>query len=74
MVDSPNCRDLLLECILPSVQHYAYIEINSGDDQELWHAYQEIPEQYPDSFAMKKVVEASDIFPVFHDLFEKKSA
>jgi uncharacterized sporulation protein YeaH/YhbH (DUF444 family) len=72
--DSPNCRDLLLERILPSVQHYAYIEINSGDDQELWHAYQEIPERYPDNFAMKKVTDASDIFPVFHDLFEKKSA
>ena len=72
--DSPNCRDLLLERILPSVQHFAYIEINSGDDQELWHAYQEIPERYPDNFAMKKVTEASDIFPVFHDLFEKKSA
>jgi uncharacterized sporulation protein YeaH/YhbH (DUF444 family) len=72
--DSPQCRDVLLERILPSVQHYAYIEINSGDDQELWHAYQEIPERFPDNFAMKKVVEASDIFPVFHDLFEKKSA
>ena len=72
--DSPQCRDLLLERILPNVQHYAYIEINSGDDQELWHAYAEIPERYPDNFAMKKVVEASDIFPVFHDLFEKKSA
>ena len=72
--DSPNCRDLLLERILPSVQHYAYIEINSGDDQELWHAYQEIPERYPDNFAMKKVTDAADIFPVFHDLFEKKSA
>ncbi len=72
--DSPQCRDLLLERILPSVQHYAYIEINSGDDQELWHAYEEIPDRLPDNFAMKKVVEASDIFPVFHDLFEKKPA
>ncbi len=72
--DSPQCRDLLLDRILPSVQHYAYIEINSGDDQELWHAYEEIPDRFPDNFAMKKVVEASDIFPVFHDLFEKKSA
>ncbi len=72
--DSPQCRDLLLDRILPSVQHYAYIEINSGDDQELWHAYEEIPDRFPDNFAMKKVVEASDIFPVFHDLFEKKPA
>ncbi len=72
--DSPQCHDLLHERILPKVQHYAYIEINSGDDQELWHAYEELQEKYSDSFAMKKVAEPSDIFPVFHDLFEKKSA
>jgi len=71
--DSPQCRDLLQGSILPSVQHYAYVEINSGNDQELWHAYEEILEKFPDNFAMKKVSDASDIFPVFHDLFEKKS-
>jgi len=72
--DSPQCRDLLQGSILPIVQHYAYIEINSGDDQALWHAYEEILEKYPDRFAMKKVTDVSDIFPVFHDLFERKSA
>jgi uncharacterized sporulation protein YeaH/YhbH (DUF444 family) len=71
--DSPQCRDLLQGSILPSVQHYAYVEINSGNDQELWHAYEEILEKFPDNFAMKKVSDSSDIFPVFHDLFEKKS-
>jgi uncharacterized sporulation protein YeaH/YhbH (DUF444 family) len=71
--DSPQCRDLLQGSILPSVQHYAYVEINSGNDQELWHAYAEILEKFPDNFAMKKVSDSSDIFPVFHDLFEKKS-
>jgi len=71
--DSPQCRDLLQGSILPSVQHYAYVEINSGNDQELWHAYEEILEKFPDNFAMKKVSDASDIFPVFHDLFGKKS-
>ena len=72
--DSPQCRDLLQGSILPNVQHYAYVEINSGNDQELWHAYEEILEKFPDNFAMKKVSDSSDIFPVFHDLFEKKSA
>jgi len=71
--DSPQCRDLLQGSILPSVQHYAYVEINSGNDQELWHAYEEILEKFPDNFAMKKVSDSLDIFPVFHDLFEKKS-
>jgi len=71
--DSPQCRDLLQGSILQDVQHYAYVEINSGNDQELWHAYEEIQEKFPDNFAMKKVSDSSDVFPVFHDLFEKKS-
>ena len=72
--DSPQCRDLLANSILPNVQYYAYIEISSGEDQALWHAYEEIVEKYADSFAMRKVKDAVDIFPVFHDLFEKKPA
>ncbi len=72
--DSPQCRDLLEGSILPNVQYYAYVEINSGDDQALWHAYEEILEKNSDHFAMRKVTDPSDIFPVFHDLFERKSA
>ena len=71
--DSPRCRDLLVNDLLPLVQYYAYVEINSGNEQELWHTYDEIPEKFADCFAMRKVSEASDIFPVFRDLFERKS-
>jgi hypothetical protein len=72
--DSPQCRDRLEGSILPNVQYYAYVEINSGEDQALWHAYEEILEKHPDRFAMRKVTDPSDIFPVFRDLFERKSA
>ena len=72
--DSPQCRDLLDSSILSKVQYYAYVEINSGEDQALWNAYEELLEKHSECFAMKKVTDASDIFPVFHDLFEKKSA
>jgi len=72
--DSPQCRELLEGSILPNVQYYAYVEINSGEDQALWHAYEEMLENYSDSFAMRKVADASDIFPVFRDLFERKPA
>jgi len=71
--DSPIARDLLMNSILPLVQFYAYVEITKGDHQALWKAYEELLEKYPDSFAMKKVSEAADIFPVFHELFERKS-
>lgn len=72
--DFPQCRDVLERGILPYVQHFSYVEINSGEEQQLWHAYADILEKHPENFAMKKVGEASDIFPVFHDLFERKSS
>jgi len=71
--DSPIARDLLSNSILPLVQYYAYVEITKSDHQALWHAYEEIMEKHAESFAMKKVSDAADIFPVFHELFEKKS-
>ncbi len=71
--DSPIARDLLSKSILPLVQFYAYIEITKGDHQALWAIYEELLEKHPDSFAMKKVSDAGDIYPVFHELFEKKT-
>ena len=71
--DSPKCRDLLVKSLLPLVQYYAYVEISSGKEQELWQTYSEIPEMFPDRFAMRNVKEPGDIFPVFRDLFERKS-
>ena len=71
--DSPIARDLLMTSILPLVQFYAYVEITKSDHQALWTAYEELLEKYADCFAMKKVSEAADIFPVFHELFQRKS-
>jgi uncharacterized sporulation protein YeaH/YhbH (DUF444 family) len=71
--DSPKCRELLVKSLLPQLQYYAYVEISSGKEQELWQAYKDIPELYPDRFASRNVKEAGDIFPVFRDLFEKRS-
>ncbi|HMV64583.1 MAG TPA: YeaH/YhbH family protein, partial [Rhodocyclaceae bacterium] len=34
--DSPHCRELLAEAILPFVQYFAYIEITPGEPQNLW--------------------------------------
>ena len=71
--DSPHCRDLLVKSLLPLLQYFAYVEITSGQQQELWETYSEIPEKFPDRFAMCTVKDAADIFPVFRDLFERKS-
>ena len=71
--DSPKCRDLLVKSVLPLVQYFAYVEISSGKEQELWQTYSEIVDTFPERFAMRNVSEPADIFPVFRDLFEKKS-
>jgi len=71
--DSPKCRDLLVKSVLPLVQYFAYVEISSGKEQELWQTYSEIVDTFPERFAMRNVSEPADIFPVFRDLFERKS-
>jgi uncharacterized sporulation protein YeaH/YhbH (DUF444 family) len=71
--DSPIARDILVKSILPMVQFYAYVEITKSDHQALWHAYEQVLDEYPENFAMKRVGDAADIFPVFHEFFERKS-
>lgn len=72
--DSPQCRELLSKAIMPLVQYYSYIEITPRDHQALWHAYEQVQENHPDSFAMEQIIDASDIYPVFRQLFQRKSA
>jgi uncharacterized sporulation protein YeaH/YhbH (DUF444 family) len=72
--DSAIARDVLTSSILPLVQYYAYIEITKREPQLLWRTYEEILEKHSDYFSMKKVTDAADIYPVFHELFEKKQA
>ena len=71
--DSPVCRDLLVNNILPKVQYYTYVEITPRDHQALWFAYEEVVKHFPDYFAMQKIESLDDIYPVFHRLFERKS-
>ena len=72
--DSPRCHELLVKKLLPAVQYYAYVEISTRDDHELWQTYSDIPDMYPDQFAMRRVSDANEIFPVFRDLFERKTS
>ena len=72
--DSPICRQILEESLLPLVQYFAYVEITKRNHQALWREYERVAEKYPQSFAQRQIVEAGDIFPVFHDLFQKRDA
>jgi len=70
--DSPTCFQLLSEKIMPLLQHYSYIEITSSQPQSLWYEYLKVKQLFNSSFAMKKIVEVKDIYPVFRELFQRR--
>ncbi|WP_374514785.1 YeaH/YhbH family protein [Niveibacterium sp.] len=70
--DSPRCRELLADNILPFVQHFAYIEITPGEPQNLWREYEKLQGSHP-NFAMQRIEALANIYPVFRELFKKSS-
>ncbi|WP_028389477.1 YeaH/YhbH family protein [Legionella fairfieldensis] len=71
--DSPYCQELLQEKIMPLLQYFAYIEIMPRHHQSLWEVYQQIKAGYP-NFAMENIDNVADIYPVFRELFKRKTA
>ncbi len=71
--DSPYCQELLQEKIMPLLQYFAYIEIMPRHHQSLWEVYQQVRNQYP-NFAMENIDNIADIYPVFRELFKRKTA
>ena len=72
--DSPRCRELLADGILPSVQYFAYIEVADSEPQNLWREYEQLLASHPGHFAMQRIAAASDIYPVFRELFRRRLA
>jgi hypothetical protein len=72
--DSSTCYNLLTEGIMPHVQHYSYIEITPREHQALWREYEQVCSQFPDTFAMEQIINNSDIYPVFRELFKRRVA
>ena len=69
--DSAHCATLLRDQLLPKSQYFAYVQVGSGEEQGLWQSYAEIAAENP-RLAVKKVLEASEIYPVFRELFSKE--
>lgn len=71
--DSPICRDLLINSLLPYIQYYAYIEVTESNAPmgSLWREYQKVTQATP-NFVMQQLADASEIYPVFRKLFEKQ--
>ncbi|GAB2190463.1 YeaH/YhbH family protein [Sessilibacter sp. MAH1] len=72
--DSTTCSKLLIDEILPKLQYYSYIEITPRQHQALWEEYETVAGAFPDRFAMEQIVDLGDIYPVFRELFQKKTA
>jgi uncharacterized protein len=68
--DSPKCRKLLAEDILPRSRYFAYIQV-TPEEQNLWVVYQQLAKTFG-QFAMRKVQSPADIYPVFRELFKKQ--
>lgn len=76
--DMDECLDILQSNLLSQCQYYAYIEVGSSDDgpyppSEVWEGYEELIGQNP-NFAMRRVTEPGDIYPVFRNLFSQEKA
>ncbi|MGY6274159.1 YeaH/YhbH family protein [Methylomonas sp. MgM2] len=71
--DSPFCRDLLINKLLPLVQYYAYVEIQAENPQSLWEEYEYV-KSVSSHFTMQRILTLEDIYPVFRELFRKKVA
>ncbi|RMH39512.1 MAG: YeaH/YhbH family protein, partial [Gammaproteobacteria bacterium] len=66
--DTPRCQSLLAEKLLPVVRYFTYIEITERAHQSLWEAYAQLQGQFK-NFAIQHIRNASDIYPVFRELF-----
>ncbi|MFP5407264.1 MAG: DUF444 family protein, partial [Gammaproteobacteria bacterium] len=72
--DPEKSRGFIAQHLLPAARYFAYIEIRDSALQTssaLWHAYSRLPAEH---FAMKRVLDRSEIYPVFRDLFRKDVA
>jgi uncharacterized protein len=81
--DNDKTAALLTDVILPVCQYYAYLEVGRDSehfppgfirrDSDLWQTYTAIIRGGA-PMAMRKVGHRRDIYPVFRELFAKKSA
>ncbi len=76
--DGTKTEQLLKGVILPISQYFAYLEVaeagrGSMSRSALWTLYERIRSGAP-QLSMRKVSNRSEIYPVFHDLFQRRPA
>jgi uncharacterized sporulation protein YeaH/YhbH (DUF444 family) len=70
--DSGRCREIVSQQLLPLCRYFAYVQV-AEPEQNLWEEYSQIAEVHP-HFAMRKVLDPAQIYPVFRELFKKETA
>jgi len=78
--DSDRTGALLRDLILPASQFFAYLEVGESgghpfemSESSLWTLYQRLRNE-GEPLSMRKVNDRSEIFPVFHDLFQRRTS
>lgn len=76
--DNANTERLLRDEILPVSQYFAYLEVGeagrtSSFGSAIWTLYERIRSGVP-HLSMRKVTSRGEIYPVFHDLFQRRAA
>lgn len=74
--DAGKSARFLGEKIAPACRYFAYVEVPDGRDarqSSLWVEYDTLASTTP-NFAMRRVCDRDDIYPVFHELFRKETA
>ena len=81
--DNPKAVSLMQDSIVPISQYVAYLEVGREEDpmaggtvprpSDLWQAYQEVGGP-KGRFVMRKVHHRREIYPVFRELFQRRTA
>ena len=70
--DSPVCRDILPSRSCRSSSTTPTSRSPRANTRPLWFEYERVREAFEDSFAQQQIVSASDIYPVFRELFQRR--
>lgn len=72
--DAGRSARFLEQNLLPLARHFAYIETSDAGDaraSSLWAGYQTVAKAH---FAMRRVAQRADIYPVLRELFSRQAA
>lgn len=69
--DSPHCKEILINKIMPHMQYFAYVEIMPRNHQSLWEEYNLVKDIFP-NFAMQNITHMKEIYPIFRELFKRQ--